>query len=43
MHVVRQPDPTPDSALELHGANHHVFDSNSGEVIQAMRAFLARN
>jgi pimeloyl-ACP methyl ester carboxylesterase len=27
--------------LELHGANHYVFDSNRSEVIQAMRAFLA--
>ena len=28
--------------LELHGANHYVFDSNPDEVIQAMRAFLER-
>jgi pimeloyl-ACP methyl ester carboxylesterase len=28
--------------LELHGANHYVFDSNSAEVIQAMRAFFER-
>jgi pimeloyl-ACP methyl ester carboxylesterase len=26
--------------LELHGANHYVFDSNRSEVIRAMRAFL---
>ena len=29
--------------LELHGANHYVFDSNAGEVIQAMKAFFARS
>jgi non-heme chloroperoxidase len=27
--------------LELHGANHYVFDSNRSEVIRSMRAFLA--
>ena len=27
--------------LELHGANHYVFDSHSDEVTRAMRAFLA--
>jgi pimeloyl-ACP methyl ester carboxylesterase len=27
--------------LELHGANHYVFESNPREVGQAMRAFLA--
>ena len=27
--------------LELHGANHYVFDSNRSQVIRAMRAFLA--
>ena len=26
--------------LELHGANHYVFDSNAREVVAAMRAFL---
>jgi nitrate reductase assembly molybdenum cofactor insertion protein NarJ len=29
--------------LELHGANHYVFDSNRREVIRAMRVFLAEN
>lgn len=28
--------------LELHGANHYVFDSNRDEVARAMRGFLAR-
>ena len=28
--------------LELHGANHYVFDSHQGEVVGAMRSFLAR-
>lgn len=28
--------------LELHGANHYVFDSNRAEVVGAMRDFLAR-
>lgn len=28
--------------LELHGANHYVFDSNRAEVLAAMRDFLAR-
>jgi hypothetical protein len=27
--------------LELHGANHYVFDSNRSQVIRAMRTFLA--
>ena len=27
--------------LELHGANHYVFDSNRSEVIRSMRPFLA--
>jgi non-heme chloroperoxidase len=27
--------------LELHGANHYVFDSHRSEVIRSMRAFLA--
>jgi len=27
--------------LELHGANHYVFDSHPAEVTRAMRAFLA--
>ena len=27
--------------LELHGANHYVFDSHSAEVIRSMRAFFA--
>src|SRR3954451_24004359 len=27
--------------LELHGANHYVFDSNRSEVIRSMRAFFA--
>jgi non-heme chloroperoxidase len=27
--------------VELHGANHYVFDSNRREVIRSMRAFLA--
>ena len=29
--------------LELHGANHYVFDSHSGEVIRSMRAFFAES
>ena len=29
--------------LELHGANHYVFDSNTDEVTAAMRTFLARH
>ena len=29
--------------LELHGANHYVFDSNTSEVTAAMRAFLAKH
>ncbi len=29
--------------LELHGANHYVFDSDSAEVIRAMRAFFAHS
>lgn len=29
--------------LELHGANHYVFDSHRSEVIRSMRAFLAGN
>jgi hypothetical protein len=29
--------------LELHGANHYVFDSNRAEVIRLMRTFLATN
>ena len=29
--------------LELHGANHYVFDSHSAEVIRSMRAFFARH
>ena len=29
--------------IELHGANHYVFDSNTGEVTEAMRAFLAKH
>ena len=29
--------------LELHGANHYVFDSDSHEVIQSMKAFFARD
>lgn len=28
--------------LELHGANHYVFDSHRAEVVRAMRAFLTR-
>jgi non-heme chloroperoxidase len=32
---------TTAQVLELHGANHYVFDSNRSEVIEAMRAFLA--
>ncbi len=28
--------------LELHGANHYVFDSHPNEVTQAMRAFLSQ-
>jgi non-heme chloroperoxidase len=27
--------------VELHGANHYVFDSNRADVIRAMRTFLA--
>lgn len=33
--------PTAD-LVELHGANHYVFDSNRPEVVRAMRAFLTR-
>jgi pimeloyl-ACP methyl ester carboxylesterase len=29
--------------LELHGANHYVFDSNRAEVVAAMREFLAQH
>ena len=29
--------------VELHGANHYVFDSNTKEVTAAMRAFLAKH
>jgi len=29
--------------LELHGANHYVFDSNRADVIRLMRMFLATN
>jgi pimeloyl-ACP methyl ester carboxylesterase len=29
--------------LELHGANHYVFDSNRAQVVRSMRAFLAKN
>ena len=39
---VRRELPTA-QVMELHGANHYVFDSNRTQVIQAMRVFLARN
>ena len=29
--------------LELHGANHYVFDSHSDEVVESMKAFFARD
>jgi non-heme chloroperoxidase len=29
--------------LELHGANHYVFDSNRAQVVRAMRAFFAKH
>ena len=31
----------PAQVLELHGANHYVFDSHSAEVIRSMRTFFA--
>jgi non-heme chloroperoxidase len=37
---VRRELPTA-QLLELHGANHYVFDSNRNEVLRAMREFLA--
>jgi non-heme chloroperoxidase len=37
---VRQALPTA-QVLELHGANHYVFDSNRSDVIRFMREFLA--